>query len=172
MSDDRSFDDVMADIAIRSATNGGPGIVDVLEAIRASHEDARKATGRIASHLDSEAGKIDRTLQEHFTEARERDARLAKLETAAAACPALIAEGRRETDAEHKAFHKEYLATLVLPSLMAAPKRRDDPEGENFEGDRRTYLMWVIGSKIGYVALAVLVALIVMVGNYLVLGRP
>ena len=154
MSDDRSFDDVMADIAIRSATNGGPGIVDVLEAIRASHTETK------------------RVLSAHFTEARERDARLAKLETAAAACPALISEGRRDTDAEHKAFHKEYLATLVLPSLMAAPKRRDDPEGENFEGDRSTYLMWVIGSKIGYVALAVLVALIVMVGNYLFLGRP
>ena len=66
MSDDRSFDDVMADIAIRSATNGGPGIVDVLEAIRASHTETK--------HV----------LSAHFTEARERDARLAKLETAAA----------------------------------------------------------------------------------------
>ena len=153
MSDDRSFDDVMADIAIRSATNGGPGIVDVLEAIRASHTETK------------------RVLSAHFTEAKARDQRIADLEAASSSCPVILEQHKRDIIDAHRDFHSKYVDSLVVP-LIGVARRKGDPEDANWESDRRTYLMWIIGSKIGYVALAVLVALIVMVGNYLVLGRP
>jgi hypothetical protein len=188
MSD--AFDRKMQAIATRAAANGGPSPQDLLEAMSAGHEAAQEAAaelatelakerndvalqlGRISSHLESEAGHIDAALRAHFKEAASRDERLLKLELAASACPALVATAKRDVIDEHKAFHKEYLATLTAVPVLGLERRKTDAPGESYEDARRTYLMWVVGSKVGYVALAVLVAILVMAGNYIFFGHP
>ena len=80
--------------------------------------------------------------------------------------------------AEHETRHAAYEASLLL-----ADRREDDPKDVDYTGKRtliangdvtaqRTFLMWTIGSKVGYVAIAVLITVLNIAVNYLVFGRP
>lgn len=161
----------MSDIAIRGATNGGPTIADVLEAIRASHKDSQRAVGRVASHLESEQGHVDKILKDHFSEASSRDERIRKLEATAAACPGVLDQHKSSVLEAHYDFHNKYVASVAGQQLVQV-RRASDPPGEDHESDRRTYLMWVIGSKVSYIAFAALIVLVTVAINYVVYGRP
>ena len=50
--DDRSYDEIMGDIAEHSASNGGPSLGDVLRAQRASHRELLRAVSRNRAHTE------------------------------------------------------------------------------------------------------------------------
>jgi hypothetical protein len=143
-------------------------VKDSVELVLAVDEDA------VARHAETVA-----VLKQHCTEAVLRDLAIRELQ-----------EWRRESSehcqarieaivkAEHETRHAEYVASLVL-----ADRREDDPKGVDYTGKRtliaggdvtaqRTFLMWTIGSKLGYVAIAVLITVLNIAVNYLVFGRP
>ncbi len=72
---------------------------------------------------------------------------------------------------EHEQRHNAYIASLGEEIPGASPqRRRSDPEGADHSGERDTqarqvWLMWLIGSKVGYIILTVLVALVVTLVN-------
>ena len=149
--------------------NGDPLTVkDAVELVLAVDEDSVKR------HEETVA-----VLKQHCTEAVLRDLAICELQ-----------EWRRESSehcqarieaivkAEHETRHAEYVASLVL-----ADRREDDPKGVDFTGKRtliangdetaqRTFLMWTIGSKVGYVAVAVLITVLNIAVNYLWFGKP
>jgi hypothetical protein len=51
--EDSTYDDIMGDIAIRAAANGGPTTSDILRAMRASHRDLLEAVRRNRDHTDT-----------------------------------------------------------------------------------------------------------------------
>jgi preprotein translocase subunit SecF len=73
--DDRTYDDIMGDIAIRAAANGGPSTADVLRAMRASHRDLMDAVSSNRAHTE-EAIRSCRESREEATAAAVKLARV------------------------------------------------------------------------------------------------
>lgn len=155
-----AFDHKMREIAASSASNGGPTIKDVLEALAASHEDSERRLqvmhDALRTHLEEHIDRIDERL---------------------AAMPASI---KAEICAEYLAKYQTHLET----HHAASPRRSSDPGGQDWRGDRvaseplsremdrQHWLMWLVGSKAGTLAVAVLTATLIICVNLLIYGRP
>ena len=68
MTDD--VDTVMGDIAEKAADNGGPGIDDVLRAVRASHKTLGRRLGTIEKHLADHSDATQELVAETVTACR------------------------------------------------------------------------------------------------------
>jgi hypothetical protein len=114
------FEKTMADIAVKRAGNGGPKIEDVLEALRATNEDADETATALAKRVETTHKEtrqwheeIKTMVAEHIVEAIERDRRITNLE--------LVEEDRRKNcipevkrliQQEHEVVHANYVASL------------------------------------------------------------
>jgi len=161
------FEKKMQDIAVRSTKNGGPGIADVLEALVAKAEDDDE------QHEESLAAiKGNRVMMEqHLREAAHRDERLEAIEEkiarSEAECPARV---KAAIQAEHELRHSAYVASLVKP------RRKSDPDDKDYRHDReeskQVWLMWMIGSKMTYILMAVIITILNLGIHYLLMGEP
>lgn len=50
--DDRTYDEVMQDIAVKAAANGGPGPAEIMRAMQASHRELLRAVETNRNHTD------------------------------------------------------------------------------------------------------------------------
>ena len=161
------FERKMQDIAVRSTKNGGPGIADVLEALVAKAEDDDE------QHEESLAAlRGNRVmLEQHLREASVRDDRLEAIEEKIAKseveCPARV---KAAIQAEHEKRHSDYVASLVKP------RRKGDPNGRDYRKDReesrQVWLMWMIGSKVTYILMAVIITILNIGIHYVLMGEP
>jgi len=189
MSD--AFDQAMADIAIKSAKNGGPTTQDVLVALKAGHDAAIETAAaleakteqtaatlagqlsRIVSHLESESAhttnairELTAQVNEHCTDTTAAIADLtAKREKVVAVQVPRIDRLEREV---------EGLDCIKFPRKA---HRVNDPDDADYSDARfQSRFMWLVGGRIVYVVLAVVVAVLVTVINiglnYLWFGTP
>ena len=168
------FEKAMQAIALRSASNGGPTIQDVLEALVAKAEDDDE------QHVESMQAleESKRVMEKHCKEAEVRDRRISELaawqEEWERDCPRRLQRAVEEADTAHGKRHDEYVA-----SLTAEPRRAGDPktadhrdERRSGEQDRQVWLMWLVGSKVGYILIAVIITAINVLLNYVWFGHP
>jgi hypothetical protein len=125
------FEKAMADIATKRTGNGGPKIDDVLQALRATNEDADETAAALAKKVDvtraTLAAKVEVThketlrwhdkllgmLAEHVDESKVRDRRIADLEIAQVdRRQNCIPEMTRLIASEHDIVHANYVASL------------------------------------------------------------
>jgi len=162
-----NFEKAKDDILFRTEGNGGPTPRDILVALGALADDQDE------NHKESiEAiGENRRLLEAHFEEADRRDHRILAIEEkiakSEAECPARV---KAAIHAEHENRHNAYVASLVKP------RRKGDPDGKDYRNDRdesrQVWFMWMIGSKVSYILMAVLITVLNIGLHYLLMGEP
>jgi hypothetical protein len=125
------FEKTMADIAVKRTGNGGPKIEDVLEALRATNEDADETAEKLAAKVESTRTDLSKKVEkqhvetlkwhdkllgmlaEHVGESKVRDRRIADLEIAQVdRRQNCIPEMKRLIASEHDIVHTNYVASL------------------------------------------------------------
>ena len=175
-----NFEKAKDDILRRTAGNGGPTTADLLIAIQGLADD------QDIQHDESmQEIKRNRLLLEgHFIEATNRDKRIEKLEGSVQQyerdCPArlesLLEEAVARSRTVHHEDHNRYVEQLEQSKRRAGdPKDADwTPKRSNAsaEAEKQVWLMWMVGSKLGYILLAVLVAAATWATHWLLTGNP
>ena len=172
-----NFEQAKDDILARTAGNGGPKPIDLLTAMGAlalDHDnDHSESMGAFASLLDR--------LDVHQAEANVRDAEIAEIQEwrarAVATCQERVAAIVKPLCEElHSSVHQRHLND----SHGGSERRSTDPLDAEFterraletEDGRHAWAMWWLGSKIGYVLLAVIITVINIALNLLWYGKP
>lgn len=122
------FDRAMQDIAIRGAENGGPGIQDVLIALRAVNEDGEERHEQTITSIESLTERmvaVEQLQTSHWEWTQAVPMPRLK------ACEDALAKLESIPD-EHAAFHAEHMRDYH----DHAPRRRDDDPGADFTDDR------------------------------------
>jgi hypothetical protein len=121
------FDKAMADIAVKSAANGGPTIQDVLTAMRASHDDANDGRKELATKVESTAAALHKEVIEA---ARQRGI---DIEASAKVIKQDLREYRMEQASRCAEEHKKLLAD-EFQRHERAPRRKGDSVDQVFGG--------------------------------------
>jgi hypothetical protein len=178
------FEEAKDEILRRTAGNGGPSTVDILTALGALAKDVDEAV----SALDQK--QHDRH-KDTIGEVREICARVGRMENWRAdvevSCPleieAAIERGVEEAverscskhDMKHEAFVEQ------LEERFSQKRRSEDPLDDDWtskrttvatEADKQIWLMWMVGSKLGYILLAVLIAVATWTVRWAITGTP
>jgi hemerythrin len=161
------FEKAKDDILRRTAANGGPKPLDILEALQG-----------LADDMDEKHDEVVGIVNKHLKEALVRDDRIGKMEAKIARqeehCPGVIEnainEAVKRSKSEHSETHKAYVAS------MATPRRKDDAKAKDYrkerEESRQVWLMWMVGSKVSYIIIAVLITALNLGIHYLLMGEP
>ena len=121
------FDKAMADIAVKSAKNGGPTIQDVLTAMCAAHDDANAVRDELAKTVKETAAVLH---AEVVDAARQRAVDIAE----SAKLVEADLKGYRETQTERCAEEHRKLLEAEFTKHSREPRRKDDSEDVNFAG--------------------------------------
>lgn len=169
------FEKAKDDILHRTASDGGPTNADILVAMSALAEDGDDQHNESVHSLK----QIRDMLAGHFREARTRDDRLdahdAWIEAWEKGCPARLESAIEKAVAVHEEYERSSHEIFHEKHLMdehRVPQRSDDPDGTDYSGDRRVWMMWTIGAKFTYVLLAVLITGLNVLVHWLLMGEP
>jgi len=161
------FEKAKDDILRRTAENGGPKPLDLLEALQG-----------LADDMDEKHDEVVGIVNKHLKEASVRDSRIQKVEDKIARtednCPHVIenaiSEAVRRSTTEHHETHAAYVASV------AKPRRKDDKESKDYRKEReeskQVWLMWMVGSKVGYILMALIITALNFGVHYLLMGEP
>ena len=156
-----SFERAMADIAIKSAKNGGPTNSDILTALQATNEDLDATTAALSAKVE-ETHKETKAWHEsvkvmvaaHIEESKVRDRRIADLE--------LAEEDRR----------KNCIPTMQNIARELHDKAHSDYVSSLGESAFQSRLVYFFASNFGKFFLVVLGIVSGVLINLLVYGRP
>ena len=117
-------------------------------------------------------------IAQHLKEAGVRDTRLlaveGKMERWESECPArleaVIETAVERSEAKHEHRHSAYVSSINTP------RRKNDPRSKDYRKDReesrQVWLMWMVGSKVSYILIAVLITALNILMHYLLMGEP
>lgn len=168
------FEKAKDDILKRTVGNGGPTPLDLLDALQGLADDMDDKHTENVGSID----ELKTTVAKHLDEAAVRDRRIRGLEAKVIRweeeCPvrleAVIETAVARSEAKHQDHHNKYLSSITKP------RRKDDAGGKDYRKDReesrQVWLMWMVGSKVTYVLLAVIVTALNFAVHYLLMGEP
>jgi len=179
-----NFEKAKDEILYRTKGNGGPTTRDLLIAI-----------GALAQDVDEMVTGLDERQHKRHTETvgevRELCRRVGEVETwrsdVEVGCPAKIDEAIEKgveiaverATCKHDLKHEQFVEQLE--ERFSQKRRNEDPVDDDWtrrrstlssEADKQVWFMWMVGSKLGYILIAVIITAINIVLNILWFGTP